>query len=386
MTSIMTQPVIANKAVFSAEALGNKKEIFVSTHPAARQEINLASLPQLTFAEFSDKPVLKSPSSGEIMPEQLMGALSKLDSDEIEKAAILLSACPPKLTNELHHIFENAEQKVIESIGSAKTSEYIGIMSSEIIVEISKLIRKVASEIKISDRQLNAAFNILSGKMVEAAAASTIKEGKKMMESAMINFGVSLGISGLGAAFQAKSLHTQNKSINANLKAGVNNTNSGNKLHGQVTELTGKNNGSTVLRGKDGSTIEMVDQATAGQKTLVAKNMQNAADSTKAHGQNQLNDHNNIVTKESVKRGVAEQGARLSDSAGNMAGSASQAGAKAESASAMIEQETSSAARKVSENAEKTMSESTELLKKMDEALRDICDSKTRTFQSAIRG
>ncbi|MEQ5564312.1 hypothetical protein [Providencia hangzhouensis] len=320
------------------------------------------------------------------MPEQLMGALSELDSDEIEKAAIRLSACPPKLANELHHIFKNAEQKAIESISSAKTSEYIGIISSDIIVEISKLIRKVASEIKISDRQLNAAFNILSGKMVAAAATSTIKEGKKMMESAMINFGVSLGVSGLGAAFQAKSLHTQNKSINTNLKTGTNNINAGNKLNGHASELTGKNNGSTVLKGKDGSTIELVDQATAGQKTLVAKNMQNAADSTKAHGQNQLNDHNNIVTKESVKRGVAEQGARLSDSAGNMAGSASQAGAKAESASAMIEQETSSAARKVSENAEKTMSESTELLKKMDEALRDIRDSKTRTFQAAIRG
>lgn len=386
MTVITTQPVIANKAVFSAEALGNKKEIFVSTHPEARQEINLASLPQLTSTEFSDKPVLKSPSSGEIMPEQLMGALSELDSDEVKKAAILLSACPPKIANELHHIFENAEQKAITSIGSAKTSEYIGIMGSDIIVEISKLIRKVSSEIKISDRQLNAIFNILSGKMVEAAAASTIKEGKKMMESAMINFGVSLGISGLGAAFQAKSLHTQNKSINTNLKAGVNNTNAGNKLNGQVSELTGKNNGSTVLKGKDGSAIELVDQATAGQKTLAAKNMQNAADSTKAHGQNQVNEHNNIVTKESVKRGVAEQGARLSDSAGNMAGSASQVEAKAESASAMIEQETSSAARKGSENTEKTMSESTELLKKMDEALRDIRDSKTRTFQAVVRG
>ena len=386
MTAITAQPIISNKAIFNSEALGNNKEIFVSTHPEARQEINLASLPQLTPVVFSEKPTLKSPLSGEIMPEQLMGALSTLDSDEIEKAAALLSAYPPKIANELHHIFENAEQKAIESIGTKKTSEYVGIISSDIIVEISKLIRKVASEINISDRQLNAAFNILSGKMVEAAAASTIKEGKKMMESAMINFGVSLGVSGLGAAFQAKSLHMQNKSINTNLKAGVNNTNAGNKLNGQLTELTGKNNGSTVLKGKGGSTIELVDQATAGQKTLVAKNMQNAADSTKAHGQNQLNDHNNIVTKESVKRGVAEQGARLSDSAGNMAGSASQVEAKAESASAMIEQETSSAARKVSENAEKTMSESTELLKKMNEALRDIRDSKIHTFQAAIRG
>ncbi len=60
------------------------------------------------------------------------------------------------------------------------------------------------------------------------------------MESAMINFGVSLGVSGLGAAFQAKSLHTQNKSINTNLKTGTNNINAGNKLNGHASELTGK--------------------------------------------------------------------------------------------------------------------------------------------------
>lgn len=132
--------------------------------------------------------------------------------------------------------------------------------------------------------------------------------------------------------------------------------------------------------------IELTDQATAGQKALVARNAQNAADSTKAYGQNQLNEYNNVATRENVKRGIAEQGSRLSESAGNMAASSSQVDAKAESANAMIEQETSSAARKVSENADKAISESTELLKKMNEALKDIRDSKIRTFQAAIRG
>lgn len=353
-----------------------------------RQEINLTNLPQLASAVLSEKPILKSSLIEEVTPEQLMNALAHLDLEETEKVAALSNISHPKVANELYSIFENAEHKAIEGAGTVKKREFIGIMSSDIIVELSKLIRKVAAEINISDRQISAAFNILSGKMVEAAAASTIKEGKKMMEGALINFGVSLGVSGAGAAFQAKSLHTQNKSINTNLKMGINNINTGNKLsqvNGQTSGLTGKTN-NTLIKGKDGSVIELMDQATAGQKSLMTKNAQNAADSTKAYGQNQVNEHNNIATKESVKRGIAEQGARLSDSAGNMAASTSQADAKAESANAMIEQETSSAARKVSENADKTISESSELLKKMNEVLRDVRDSKIRTFQAAIRG
>lgn len=385
MTAITTQPMISNKAIFNPEALVNAKEMSCSTQLEARQKINLESLPSLISVEASEKPALKSPLSDEVMPEQLMSALSNLDLDKIENAAAILNVPTSEVVNQLYSIFENAEQKAIEEASSSKPREFIGIMGSNIIVEISKLISKVASEIKISDRQISAAFNILSGKMVEAAAASTIAEGKKMMEGALINFGVSLGVSGAGAAFQARSLHIQNKSINTNLKPGTNNLNTGNKLSNQVTDLK-TNNSSSVLQGKDGSMIELTNQATAGQKALVARNAQNAADSTKAYGQNQLNEYNNVATKENVKRGVAEQGARLSDSAGNMAASSSQAEAKAESAKAMIEQETSSAARKVSENADKTISESTELLKKMNEALKDVRDSKIRTFQAAIRG
>ncbi|MBC8654862.1 hypothetical protein GQR86_20495, partial [Providencia vermicola] len=109
-----------------------------------------------------------------------------------------------------------------------------------------------------------------------------------MMEGAIINFSVSLGVSGAGAAFQAKSLHTQSKSINTNLKSGINNINAGDRLsqlNGQAYALTGKTNGGAVLKGKDGLSIELTDQATMGQKALVAKNGQDAANSTKAYGQ-----------------------------------------------------------------------------------------------------
>lgn len=385
MATITMQPMIANKAILNSEALASTKEISFSSTPETRQKINLESLPSLIPTEGSEKPTLKSPLNDEFMPEQLMNALSDLDVDKTENPSVFLNISPTKFANQLYSIFEDAEQKSVEETKASKPREFIGIMGSNIIVEISKLIRKVASEIKISDRQISAAFNILSGKMVEAAAASTIKEGKKMMEGALISFGVSLGVSSAGAAFQAKSLHTQNKSINTNLKPGTNNINTGNKLNAQASDLKSTNS-SSVLQSKDGNMIELTGQATAGQKALVARNAQNAADSTKAYGQNQLNEYNNVATKENVKRGIAEQGSRLSESTGNMAASSSQVDAKAESANAMIEQETSSAARKVSENADKTISESTELLKKMNEALKDIRDSKIRTFQAAIRG
>lgn len=380
------QSMITNKAIINTEAFTNTTGISSLAPTGGRQELSLASLPQPIPTAISDKPVLKSPLSNEMAPEQLINALSDFDLEETEKAAELSSVLQPKIVNELHRIFQNAEQKAIDGVSPVKVSKFLGIMNSNIINEISNLIRKVASAINLSDRQIISAFVILSGKMTEAAAASTIKEGKKMMESAMINFSVSLGVSGVGAAFQAKSLHTQNKSINTNLKMGTNNINTGNKLsqlNGQASELSGKNN-STVLKGKDGNVIELTDQATAGQKALAAQNSQSAADSTKAYGQNQLNEHNNIITKEGVKRGVAEQGARLSDSAGNMAGSSAQADAKVESSNAMIGQETSSAARKVAENAEKMVSENNELLKKMNEALNHIIDDKINTNKKAI--
>ncbi|EJD6368277.1 hypothetical protein AB6F62_20820 [Providencia huaxiensis] len=389
MTAITMQPAISNKTIFNTGGITHSKEIPTSTLVGGSQEISLSNLPSLIENELSEKPILNLPVIEQMKPEQLIYALSSLDVQEMENIEQISSLLQPKIANELQRIFEQAEQKAIGQVDLAKPRQFLGIISSDIIVEISKLIRKVASEIKISDRQISTAFNVLSGKMVEAAAASTIKEGKKMMEGAIINFSVSLGVSGAGAAFQAKSLHTQSKSINTNLKSGINNINAGDRLsqlNGQAYALTGKTNGGAVLKGKDGLSIELTDQATMGQKALVAKNGQDAANSTKAYGQNQLNEHNNIATKESIKRGVAEQGARLSDSAGNMAASTSQAEAKAQSANAMIEQDISSAARKVSENADKAISESGELLKKMNETLRDVRDGNIRTFQAVVKG
>ncbi|HGN1706423.1 TPA: IpaC/SipC family type III secretion system effector [Providencia rettgeri] len=389
MTAITAQPTISNKSIFNVPVLETPKEALVLTPTGGCQEISLTNLPLLISTEGSEKPALNLPMCENMRPEQLMHELSNLDLQETENVEPLSSLLAPNIASDLRRVFEQVEQKMDGRVDSVNSDQFIGIASSKIVSEISLLLRKVASQMKISDQRINAAFSVLSGKMVEAAAASTIKEGKKMMEGAIINFSVSLGISGIGAAFQGKSLHTQNKSINSNLKPGINNINTGDKLsqlNGQASALTAKTNSSTMLKGKDGSSIELVDQATMGQKALVGKSGQDAASSTKAYGQNQLNEHNNIATKESVKRSVAEQGTRLSDSAGNMAASPLQADAKEQSANAMIEQEISSAARKVAENADKSISESSELLKKMNEALRDVRDSQIRTSQAVVRG
>ncbi|MBO1929184.1 hypothetical protein J4731_11120 [Providencia rettgeri] len=105
-----------------------------------------------------------------------------------------------KLANELHHIFKNAEQKRLKALAPRRRVNILVLSAVILLLKYQSLSAKLHPKLK-SQTANNAAFNILSGKMVAAAATSTIKEGK-MMESAMINFGVSLGVSGLGAAFK----------------------------------------------------------------------------------------------------------------------------------------------------------------------------------------
>nr|WP_282554424.1 hypothetical protein [Providencia sp. G1(2023)] len=179
MTAITMQPAISNKTIFNTGGITNSKEIPTSTLVGGSQEISLSNLPSLIENELSEKPILNLPVIEQMKPEQLIYALSSLDVQEMENIEQISSLLQPKIANELQRIFEQAEQKAIGQVDLAKPRQFLGIISSDIIVEISKLIRKVASEIKISDRQISTAFNVLSGKMVEAAAASTIKEGKK---------------------------------------------------------------------------------------------------------------------------------------------------------------------------------------------------------------
>ncbi len=278
----------------------------------------------------------------------------------------------------------------VKSVGDARKSEFIGIMSSDILVELVKIIRKVMAEINISDRRISANFLMLNAKMVEAAAESTIKEGKEMFSGAMMGFFTSLAISSASAAFQAKSLRTQNQSIKNNLASANQNTSAADRL-GELnvntvsSPMTSKAN-SLLLKGKDGTSMSLTDQPTVSQQALSNQRGAEAAQRTNKLGLAESQEHERIMNKTRVKMGVAEQGGRLSDNAGQMATAANQVNVKAEEANKMTQQSVADVARSVSADKDKQVDKGLDTVKQMLEQLREIRESQLRTFQSVTRG
>lgn len=281
------------------------------------------------------------------------------------------------------------ESKINEtkSADEVKSNQFIGIVSSDIIMELAKIIRKVLAEINISDRRVSADFLMLNAKMVEAAAESTIKEGKEMFVGALAGFCTSLAISTAGSMFQLKSLHTQNQSIKNNLvKANQNGA-----VAGRLADLS-KNNSALAksnsinLKGKEGNSIEMMDSATSAQKSLVKQRAAESAQRTNKLGLAEGQEHDRIMNKTRTHSSIAEQGSRLSDNAGQMATSANQINVKEEEANKMQQQSVADIARTVSSDKDKQVDKDKDLIKQMNEHLREIREGQLRTFQSVVRG
>ncbi|NHX32995.1 type III secretion target, IpaC/SipC family protein, partial [Escherichia coli] len=161
-----------------------------------------------------------------------------------------------------------------QSIDSVKNDTFVGIISNDLMVELSKIIRKVMVEINISDRRISADFLQLNAKMVQASADSTIREGK----GAMMGFFTSLAITAAGSAFQARGLRQQQQSIKHNLVPGNQNISGASKLsglNGKVGSDAAKPN-TLNLTGKDGSTVTLSSQPTQNQKNLASQRVEEA--------------------------------------------------------------------------------------------------------------
>ncbi|HHR6130480.1 TPA: type III secretion target, IpaC/SipC family protein [Providencia alcalifaciens] len=281
-----------------------------------------------------------------------------------------------------------SDKKSTKSLEGAKAQQFAGIISSDIMMELIKLVRKVVAELNISDRRISAEFLKLNAKMVEAAAESTIKEGKEMFTGALTGFFTSVAISAASATFQAKSLHKQNQSIKNNLvKANQNGSAADrlNELNANSLSSSSKNS-SLTLKNKDGVNVELADQATPAQQALANQRGTEAAQRTNKLGLAERDEHERIMNKTRMKMGIAEQGGRLSDNAGQMATSANQVNVKAEEANKMTQQSVADVARTVSADKDKQVDKSLDLVKQMHEHLREIREGQLRTFQSVVRG
>ncbi|EMJ7521759.1 type III secretion target, IpaC/SipC family protein [Providencia rettgeri] len=404
---------------------------------AGVKEISLLSLPQDIIELGSEKPPLKA-ATNSLDEEQILNAIEQLGS--AEKRALLsdirqfFSIRPEQIQQAVTHVlteektaiaqaFQSAQlpdemeikqisqaiqvmigssflkdsvngntltevnNNEVKSANEAKSSQFVGIISSDILIELSRIIRKVLSEINISDRRISADFLMLNAKMVEAAAESTINEGKQMMIGAIAGFCTSMAISAAGAGFQLKSLRTQNQSIKNNLTKA--NQNAG--ITDKLTELNKTSNAlaktsSLSVKGKDGRTFELVDTPSASQKTIASQRVAESAQRTNRLSQSEYQKHDQIMNNERTKSSIAEQGARLSDNAGQMATSANQINVKEEEANKMQQQSVADIARSISADKDKQIDKDKDLVKQMHEHLREIHEGQLRTFQCVVRG
>ncbi|MGG4609577.1 type III secretion target, IpaC/SipC family protein [Providencia sp. Me31A] len=317
--------------------------------------------------------------------EKVFQHATPLDIAEIKQLPQIVGAIYKEALNNQVMVTEGANE--VKSVNEVKSSQFVGIVSSDILLELAKIIRKVLSEVNISDRKISADFLMLNAKMVEAAAESTIKEGKEMMIGALAGFCTSMAISMAGAGFQLKSLRTQNQSIKNNLvKANQNSA-----IADRLNELNKSSNplaksNSLVLKGKDGQAIEMIDSPSASQQATASQRTAEAAQRTNKLSQVEYQKHDQIMNNERTKSSIAEQGARLADNAGQMATSANQINVKEEEANKMQQQSAADIARTVSGDKDKQIDKDKDLVKQMHEHLREIREGQLRTFQSVVRG
>ncbi|EMT6576388.1 type III secretion target, IpaC/SipC family protein [Providencia rettgeri] len=279
----------------------------------------------------------------------------------------------------------NSGQQPIDSV---KNDTFIGIISNDLMVELSKIIRKVMAEINISDRRISADFLQLNAQMVQASADSTIREGKETFKGAMMGFFTSLAITAAGSAFQARGLRQQQQSIKHNLVPGNQNISGASKLsglNGKVGSDTTKAN-ALNLTGKEGSTVTLSSQATQNQKNLASQRIEEASKRTRDLGVSQHEKHDQVMNKSRVQMGVAEQASRMSDNAGQLATTSNQVNVKSAEADKMMEQSVADIARSVSADKDKQIDKSQDLAKQMQEYLREIREGSLRTMQSLVRG
>ncbi|WP_272691610.1 MULTISPECIES: type III secretion target, IpaC/SipC family protein [Providencia] len=308
------------------------------------------------------------------------------DLKQLSQAIQLLVASSFFKGSSEENIEGNGVKKGQESIDNVKNKAFVGIVSNDLMVELSKIIRKVMAEINISDRRISAEFLQLNAKMVQASADSTIREGKETFKGALMGFFTSLAITAAGSAFQARGLHQQQKSINNNLIPGNQNVSGASKLSGVNGKVENVSTKPLRLEGKEGSTVTLNNQATQNQKNIVNQRVDEASKRTKDLGLSQHEKHEQIMNKTRVQMGVSEQFSRMSDNAGQLATTSNQVNVKSAEAEKMIEQSIADVARTISSDKDKQVENSLNTAKEMQQSLRTIMDNALKTRQVMVGG
>ncbi|MFY3769307.1 hypothetical protein AHYW_000185 [Providencia manganoxydans] len=306
--------------------------------------------------------------------EKMFPTIASFDESEIKQLSqavnMLLAG---SVIEEVQHSQNQQDDIKIgkQSLEAVKDSQFIGIISSDILVELRNLLSQIKSLINTTDRQLQADFLKLKTQMVQSAADTTIQEGKAAFQAALVGFAVSMAMTTVGALAQAKQLHTQTKAINT---------------HGVA-----KNNFSTdaqkSMELSRSSMVKTGNKSIDQQNALAGARHQDASNRSRLEAdkhQTQLDRVTNETQKKSV---IIETYGRLSDNLGQVVTAGLNQETKILEAHKIILQDIGDTARSIANDKEKQIDTVLDLMKKVFDILKDIIEGQIRTFQAvATRG
>ncbi|EMF4671937.1 hypothetical protein L3033_001596 [Providencia stuartii] len=306
--------------------------------------------------------------------EKMFPTIANLDESEIKQLSqgvnLMLAASAIKDVQVAQANSEDVKPG-IQSLDAIKESQFIGIMSSDILMELRNLLSQIKSIINTADRQLQADFLKLKTQMVQSAADTTIQEGKKAFEGALMGFAVSLGVTLAGAALQTKQLVKQTKAINVH----------GVERHKLSTQAQSEIESSRPYMKKTGN------KALEQQNELHVTNVQDKVKGLQLKAEREQLQLDRITNQTQKKSSIIETMTRLSDNAGQLVTSALNIEVKALEAQKMVLQDIGDTARAIASDKEKQIDTVLDLMKKVFDILKEIIEGQIRTFQAvATRG
>ncbi|ELZ5940461.1 hypothetical protein U0L13_002702 [Providencia stuartii] len=399
--------------------------------PAAAPQVSIRDAVEITVPRSQDKPLLKRPEQATVNPSLLFDA-KNMNKAELEETSKVIGGFSSAYANLQAHIavtatkVENAVREVIaeensklekmfptianldeseikqlsqgvnlmlaasaikdvqvaqansedvkpgiQSFDAIKDSQFIGIMSSDILMELRNLLSQIKSIINTTDRQLQADFLKLKAQMVQSAADTTIKEGEKAFLGAVLGFAVSMGVTLAGAALQTKQLVKQTKAIN---------------MHG-VARNQHTSSAQDSIELSRASTIKTTNKALNQQNDLASLRHQDAGRRSQLKADEHQTKLDKITNQTQKKSSIIESVTRLSDNAGQLVTSAVQMDVKALEAQKMVLQDIGDTARSIANDKEKQIDTVLDLMKKVFDILKDVIEGQIRTFQAvATRG
>nr|ELR5040440.1 hypothetical protein [Providencia stuartii]ELR5083476.1 hypothetical protein [Providencia stuartii] len=305
---------------------------------------------------------------------EMFPTFAKFDENEVKQLsqAVNLLLAAEAIGGKQH--VENIIDDLIsgkQSLSAAKESQFIGIMSSDVLVELRNLLSQIKSIINTTDRQLQAAFLKLKTQMIQSAADTTIQEGKATFQAALMGFVVSMAMTTVSALGQAKQLHTQTKAINT---------------HG-----TAKNNFNTDAQKSvelsRSSMVKTGNKSIDQQNALAGARHQDAANRSRLEADKHDMKLNQVTNETRQKSVIIETYGRLSDNLGQVVSAALNQEVKVLEAHKIILQDIGDTARAIASDKEKQIDTVLDLMKKVFDILKEVIEGQIRTFQAvATRG